>query len=201
MRPDFERQLGRIADVDTQRGKVWIERLVASPKSLRLLDKTEDIQTVDGAKFMLADGNSLHLRLSGNAPELRVYVESSSDAIFVVDTATSQVYYNRKFLDMFGYSREELAEHGGAERLYTDPEVARSIKEAVGKGRSWSGEVEMISRAGMKLAVLLRADSIRGDSGDVTGFISIHTDITDTKWNQALQSALYRIAEEMSRER
>jgi PAS domain S-box-containing protein len=126
-------------------------------------------------------------------------MESSSDAIVVVDTATGQVYYNRKFLDMFGYSREDLAEHGGAERLYTDPEVARSIKEAVGKGRSWSGEVEMISQAGKRLAVLLRADSIRGDSGEVTGFISIHTDITDTKWNQALQSALYRIAEEMSR--
>jgi phosphomannomutase len=78
--PARAKATGRIADVDTQRGRVWIEQLVASPKSLELLDKTEDVQTVDGAKFMLADGNSLHLRLSGNAPELRVYVESSNDA-------------------------------------------------------------------------------------------------------------------------
>lgn len=77
--PARAKATGRIADVDTQRGRVWIEQLVASPKSLGLLDKTENIQTVDGAKFLLADGNSLHLRLSGNAPELRVYVESSSD--------------------------------------------------------------------------------------------------------------------------
>jgi PAS domain S-box-containing protein len=126
-------------------------------------------------------------------------MESASDAIVIVDSSTGQVYHNRKFLDMFGYTREEMAEAGGAEHLHSDSEVARSIKEAVGKGRSWSGEVEMTTRAGKKLEILLRADSIRSDSGEVTGFISIHTDITETKWNQALQSALYRIAEEMSR--
>lgn len=78
--PPRAKATGRIPEIDTARGRLWIEQLVAAPKRLALLEKTADIQTVDGAKFMLADGNSLHLRLSGNAPELRVYVETSTPA-------------------------------------------------------------------------------------------------------------------------
>ena len=76
--PARAKATGRLADIDTHRSKAWIERLVASPGMLPLLRETQNIQTVDGAKFVLADGNSLHLRLSGNAPELRLYVETSN---------------------------------------------------------------------------------------------------------------------------
>ena len=78
--PARAKATGRLADIDTHRSKAWIERLVASPGMSPLLKETLNIQTVDGAKFVLIDGNSLHLRLSGNAPELRVYVETSSPA-------------------------------------------------------------------------------------------------------------------------
>ena len=78
--PARAKATGRIADVDTLRGARWIEGLVAAPNTLKLLSSTAQVETVDGAKFVLADGNSLHLRLSGNAPELRLYVETSSAA-------------------------------------------------------------------------------------------------------------------------
>jgi PAS domain S-box-containing protein len=47
-------------------------------------------------------------------------MESSSDAIIVVDSSRAGVYYNKKFCEMFGYSRAELEEMGGAEGLYSD---------------------------------------------------------------------------------
>ncbi|RYE84928.1 MAG: phosphomannomutase, partial [Hyphomicrobiales bacterium] len=50
------------------------------PNTLKILRGTAEVETTDGAKFVLSDGNSLHLRLSGNAPELRVYVETSTPA-------------------------------------------------------------------------------------------------------------------------
>jgi phosphomannomutase len=78
--PARAKATGRLADVDILRGAQWIEGLVAAPNTLKLLSGTAEVQTVDGAKFVLADGNSLHLRLSGNAPELRVYVETASAA-------------------------------------------------------------------------------------------------------------------------
>ncbi|HEY9010131.1 MAG TPA: phosphomannomutase [Devosia sp.] len=78
--PARAKATGRISDVDTVRSAQWIDGLVATPHRLQALKNTAEIQTVDGAKFMLDDGNSLHLRLSGNAPELRVYVETSTPA-------------------------------------------------------------------------------------------------------------------------
>jgi PAS domain S-box-containing protein len=126
-------------------------------------------------------------------------IESSSDAIVVVDTKRGEVYYNRKFLEIFGYSDEDLELMGGAEALYCDPKIGHSVKETIGKGKTWSGEVEMRARSEKQLAVLLRADSIRDETGEIAGFISIYTNITERKWGLALQSALYKIAEEMSR--
>ncbi len=76
--PPRAKATGRLQDVDTRLSQIWIDRLVAAPSSWDLLRGTSSVQTVDGAKFMLEDGNSLHLRLSGNAPELRVYVETAN---------------------------------------------------------------------------------------------------------------------------
>jgi phosphomannomutase len=78
--PPRAKAAGRLPDIDTSKAQGWIERLVARP-SLRetvlpMLAATTDVETLDGAKFILADGSSIHFRLSGNAPELRCYVES-----------------------------------------------------------------------------------------------------------------------------
>lgn len=90
--PARAKATGRLADVDILRGAQWIEGLVAAPNTLKLLSGTAEVQTVDGAKFVLADGNSLHLRLSGNAPELRVYVETAS-------TATAQILLQNAMIE------------------------------------------------------------------------------------------------------
>jgi phosphomannomutase len=78
--PRRSKATGRLADVDTDKARLWIEGLVSSAAireaALPVLSQTERIETVDGAKFLLRDGSSLHFRLSGNAPELRCYVES-----------------------------------------------------------------------------------------------------------------------------
>ncbi len=37
------------------------------------------VETIDGVKLFFQSGNAVHYRASGNAPELRCYVESSDD--------------------------------------------------------------------------------------------------------------------------
>lgn len=76
--PPRAKATGRLQDVDTRLSQIWIDRLVETPASWDILAGTSHIQTVDGAKFTLSTGDSLHLRLSGNAPELRVYVETAN---------------------------------------------------------------------------------------------------------------------------
>jgi len=77
--PAGAKATGRLADIDTARARSWIDTLVASERersrAIPVLSGTTEIVTLDGAKFLLGDGSSIHFRLSGNAPELRCYVE------------------------------------------------------------------------------------------------------------------------------
>ena len=121
-------------------------------------------------------------------------VDSSGDAIAITDSKRASVYYNRRLLDIFGYSEDELSREGGTSVLYKDPKLAAEILQTIDRGKAWSGEIEMRARGGEILQVSLRADAIRDDD-KVTGRIEIYTDISERKRAESLQSALYRIAE------
>lgn len=125
-------------------------------------------------------------------------VESSSDAIAITDSKRGSVYYNKRFLDIFGYSSNELNRAGGPSLLYTDVKLAADIIKRIERGESWSGETEMRTSSGELLQVGSRADAIRDEENNVTGRIEIYTDITEHKRAEMLKSALYRIAAKAS---
>lgn len=119
-------------------------------------------------------------------------VEGSGDAIAVSDSSRAGTYYNKRFTELFG---SDFDGSGDRSRLYDDPKIAAEVSQAVAGGDSWSGEIAMRSKSGNVIPVALRSDAIRDDHGQVTGRIEIHTDITQRKRAELLQSALYRIAE------
>ncbi|HIF9198294.1 TPA: phosphomannomutase [Photobacterium damselae] len=53
----------------------------------------ESVDTTDGLRIVLASGNVIHFRPSGNAPELRCYAESATaeDAIYLVNQALKNI--------------------------------------------------------------------------------------------------------------
>ncbi|WP_224416333.1 phosphomannomutase [Modicisalibacter tunisiensis] len=58
----------------------WREDSSAMQRALDLEQAVVDVNTLDGLRATLEGGDILHLRPSGNAPELRCYAESSSAA-------------------------------------------------------------------------------------------------------------------------
>ncbi|HHN8373416.1 TPA: phosphomannomutase [Morganella morganii] len=73
----------RIQNFATEKSKYILGK--AQEKPLKLLQalgfadvKLLDLNTVDGLRMLLSDGNIIHLRPSGNAPELRCYAEADS---------------------------------------------------------------------------------------------------------------------------
>lgn len=109
-------------------------------------------------------------------------VESASDAISISNVTGHSIYHNRAFLELFGYTTEQLNAVGGAAALYGNPHVARQVLRASAKENScWSGEVEMRTRNGCTIPILLRADAIKDEQGNVVELIGIHTDITERK--------------------
>lgn len=75
----------RLKEVDKSISQVLIEEGIESPQSLLAkLDMASstvsDVDTTDGLRLTLSNGDIVHLRPSGNAPELRCYTESDEAA-------------------------------------------------------------------------------------------------------------------------
>ncbi len=114
---------------------------------------------------------------------LRVYeaVDSSSDAIGMSDPSGSHFYQNRAFTELFEYTVDEVEEMGGGIALYKDEKTANDVFDNIMSGRSWTGEIEMVSKSGRGFPVNLRADAIRDSKDNIIGLIGLHTDITERK--------------------
>lgn len=76
----------RIQNFATEKSKSIIEKATSNPDNLlndlgfsdaRILE----VNTIDGLRMTLSNGNIIHLRPSGNAPELRCYAEANSAEI------------------------------------------------------------------------------------------------------------------------
>lgn len=121
-------------------------------------------------------------------------VESASDAIIITNAKGRSVYHNQAFIELFEYTTDELNAAGGPAARYCDPNVASEVVSAITNSTScWSGEVEMRTRSGRVLNILLRADAIADDNNNLVGLIGIHTDITGRKHaEQVLQQMLQR---------
>ncbi|MBL0372601.1 phosphomannomutase [Rhizobium sp. KVB221] len=74
----------RVKDVAPDKGKVFLEKLETSTDfragfDVRIMSPVE-IATLDGVRMTLPNGDTVHFRQSGNAPEMRIYVETGAAA-------------------------------------------------------------------------------------------------------------------------
>jgi PAS domain S-box-containing protein len=99
----------------------------------------------------------------------------------MADVAGRSIYHNAAFIQLFGYTVDELNAAGGPAAVYTDPDEASEVFEAIMSGGSWNGELRMKTREGQEMEVFLRANCANDDNGTVIGLIGIHTDITERK--------------------
>lgn len=69
----------RLAHVATERSAALLKGLVEQPgyakEFFAPVGEVESVSTIDGPRFALVSGDTVHYRPSGNAPELRCYVE------------------------------------------------------------------------------------------------------------------------------
>ncbi|NHI92272.1 MAG: PAS domain S-box protein [Candidatus Lokiarchaeota archaeon] len=107
--------------------------------------------------------------------------QSTSDAIGISDPKGKHFFQNESFTKLFEYTAEELQGAGGGPAAYFDNTVGQKVFGEITSGRSWSGEVEMISKSGRRFPVFLRADAIKNEKGEIIDLIGVHTDISNRK--------------------
>jgi PAS domain S-box-containing protein len=126
-------------------------------------------------------------------------MDLSSEGIAVTDLSGNSVYYNRAFLDLYGYSAEELNSLGGAAAIFVKPEIAGEVAAAIQNGRPWQGETDMKAKDGRIVPVMLRAEAVANQAGSPVGLVVVCTDATLRKRAELYESERNKVAELVAR--
>ena len=120
-------------------------------------------------------------------------IESTSDAIAITDITGKPIYHNQAFINLFGYTVEDMQAVGGPSTVYVNVTEAATVFTTIQTGKSWSGLLTMKNRSGKLIQIDLRADAIKDTNGKIIGFIGIHTDISDRRQAEEALQASYSL--------
>ena len=182
-----------------ERQKKLIEKLQTS-NELYIIGKTMEGKGIrkDGQEFPY-EGSTFKLELQGEfvltvmlrdiserkkkeeeLVKIRTALDNSSDAIAMTDINLNIVYQNQAFLNLFGYTVDEI-DRNEIPHVYKDINVSNAVLQAIKSGERWEGEIRTLSKDGRECTCLLSTSPILDDTGNIIGYFSIHTDITDRK--------------------
>ena len=110
--------------------------------------------------------------------QIRTAVDAATVAICITDRSGTPTYVNPAFAEIF---HSELGGVADVESLYQDRNLGKSVLADVLSGKSWEGEVQMISGTGDIISVQQRGTAILNDKNEVLGMLFIYADITERK--------------------
>jgi PAS domain S-box-containing protein len=113
--------------------------------------------------------------------QYRKAIECATDAIAIVGLDRRLRYVNPAFEKLFGYAKEEANTLGGTKNLYYDQQNGVKAFQAVSQGKTFAGEMEMVTRDNRKVHVFLRAHPLINDEGKMFGIVAIYTDLSEKK--------------------
>ncbi len=141
-------------------------------------------------------------------PEFQIIIDSLTEGVGVADSEGAIVFVNTRFLDITGYTREEILGRRMHEVFYPDgtpelgPEARRMGEryEERRKGVSEIYEAHIYRKDGKRRWVEIKGGPLFDQDGNITGSIGALSDITEKKhleeqvrWSQKMD-ALGRLA-------
>ncbi len=114
---------------------------------------------------------------------LHVYkaIENTGEALSIADVNGLSLYHNNAFIDLYGYTVNELNQSGVPDTLFVNPAIAHDIFETTQRGQSWQGDALLRTKDNRVVPAYIRADSIEDDHHQRIGSVIVYTDIADRK--------------------
>jgi len=148
----------------------------------------------------VTDRRRAELKLSESEEKFRLLFERSLDAIYINTPEGKSIEANQAWLDMFGYSRQELAAVHSVD-MYADPKDREDFLRQIEREGFVVGEARFRRKDGTPFDVQRSVVALRDESGEMARFVGTMRDITEQKRaEQALREseAKYRALFEQS---
>ena len=126
-------------------------------------------------------------------------VEQSTSSIVITNLDGNLIYVNQQFLDITGYTEEEVIGHNPRilNSGYTKKEDYKAMWNTIKSGGTWRGEFLNRKKNGTTFWEDVTISPVKDDEGRIINFLAIKTDITKQKktaeklrkivWNQSHQ--------------
>jgi len=108
-------------------------------------------------------------------------VTHSPSAIMITDAQGVIEYVNPKFVDMTGFTREEIMGTNAADLGDQAPEDETKMWESIRSGNVWRGEFRNKRKSGEGYWERASISAIRNQDGDITHYVKIAEDVTELK--------------------
>lgn len=133
----------------------------------------------EGAACHCSTMSALRQRLN----QLSTAVEQSPVAIAITNTEGQIEYVNQRFVDVTGYSREELLGKTPAviQSGETAPSVYRDLWETLKAGEVWRGEMLNRRKNGECYWEAEVITPVRDDQGQVVNYVAVKEDVTERR--------------------
>jgi PAS domain S-box-containing protein len=118
------------------------------------------------------------------ARRLSLVADNTDNSVIISNKEGLIEYVNEGFVRMTGYTAAEVLNKKPGSFLQgpeTNPDTVRSMRENIGDGKPFTGEVLNYDKAGNPYWISLAINPVFNDKGELEKFISVQANITDTK--------------------
>jgi len=165
-----------IEHYDTPEGTRW-----ARTGKAPLKDKEGNVVGLIGYAADITEQKQIEEALRESEEKYRTLFEDSKDAISITTRNGKFIDFNQSFLDLFGYTEEEMRNIKAID-LYIDPnDRVKFIHEVEEKGSVKSYEVKLQTKDRAEIYVLNSATVRKAHDGSILGYQSIIRDITEQR--------------------
>lgn len=180
--PDIYRDLNKTLDA----GQKWQGELINRHKDGTLMYEKVSIVPIFlddkliqylAIKLDVTD----YIKLQNSLQQSAIVYEMSGDAIVVTDKDKNILSVNSAFVDMFGYSRDEIIDCkiSTISTIDEDSLLYKTMWAQLIKNNKWSGKMINQTKKGVSIPTWLTVSVVRDKKGEILNFIAIYTNLQD----------------------
>jgi diguanylate cyclase (GGDEF)-like protein/PAS domain S-box-containing protein len=183
-----ERYLNRIEGISVpQRYEYRMMRKDGSPCWVEAFPSRIEyrgLPAIQVAMVDISERKKVEATLKNSEERYRTLVESSTDAILMLNRERNIITCNQAFLSLFGYRKDEVQDksiriiHSSGESFRNYSKATYPLVERVGSLRE---EWDLMRKDGTIFPAEIVTSPIRASNGTTTGYICISRDITERK--------------------